>query len=344
MEKNNFGIKAFCSCIRNSHFVKMLLDMQELEFVSVHPQAGDVLVLKILNCDVGYGKLEIETGENYSYKNGDFVVGVLGNRYSGTNVYGELSGKPLQKGDKLYQLSIGGIFSESAYVENSHRGESATYSEVVGFVLNKDTKRILNIRDINNLNYKSDKITIEKNYFIFGTSAEVGKTTFVANLCKYLKSLNKKVACAKVCGTGRLKDKFNYKNAGADFVVDYVDIGYSSTYKLDSKKIDNMIEKLFNLCNEQGEYNLYEVGGDMLEGGADRILEFATKNKAYIFVIVNDAMGAMTAQRLLRDYKKVLFVAWKPNIKALKERIGSKVYNIYSYENFEQFGELLYDI
>ena len=339
MELHKYKIAAFTSCIRNISFFKTIYEDIKIKDKSNKAQSGDLVLLRITDCNSGYGIVEDYSAENVKLNKGDYIVTTLGNRFSGTNVYGELLKSKISKGDLLFQLSISGIYGNYAFVENFHNNGKATEAELIGFL--EYNQKVLNIKDINNVfNNIPKQNNKSKNIFVFGTSAEVGKTTFVCNLAK-TKPNNSKISCAKVCGTGRLKDKNNYLKSNCNFAIDYVDLGYPTTYKQSVETIKNIIKNIEIISSNNADYCIYEVGGDMLEGGADTILEFAKSINAYIFIVVNDAMGALYARQLLDNYKYYVFVAWKPNIKALSERLNEKVYNIYSTKDVKKLWELI---
>ncbi|MGZ8666241.1 MAG: hypothetical protein ACXWZM_03915 [Solirubrobacterales bacterium] len=64
---------------------------------------------------------------------------------------------------------------------------------------------------------------------IIGTSMSAGKTISGMAIVRRLKRMGLRVAAAKVTGVGRLSDILAFRDAGADFVADFVDAGLPST-------------------------------------------------------------------------------------------------------------------
>jgi hypothetical protein len=64
---------------------------------------------------------------------------------------------------------------------------------------------------------------------IIGTSMDSGKTVTAVALVRELVAMGKRVAGAKVTGVGRLRDILAMKGAGADPIIDFVDVGLPST-------------------------------------------------------------------------------------------------------------------
>ena len=64
---------------------------------------------------------------------------------------------------------------------------------------------------------------------IIGTSMDSGKTIAAVALVRELVAMGKRVAGAKVTGVGRLRDILAMEGAGADPIMDFVDVGLPST-------------------------------------------------------------------------------------------------------------------
>lgn len=142
----------------------------------------------------------------------------------------------------------------------------------------------------------------------------------------------KKIACIKVCGIGRLRDKLNYVDAGGSICLDFVDAGWPTTYCMDPSIYKKMISELYYYSKEFADILIFEVGGDLVEGNANEAIKFADSLNAKKVIVVNDAMGALAALKIL-DYNKNandIFVATlKQNPYALQERLNiSRVINV----------------
>lgn len=64
---------------------------------------------------------------------------------------------------------------------------------------------------------------------LIGTSMSSGKTTSGRLIIRALKYMGLDVAAAKLTGSARYRDILQFRDAGADFVVDFVDAGLPST-------------------------------------------------------------------------------------------------------------------
>lgn len=314
--------KTICSCIRNKK------DFKEINWTKLcdkneSPKPGDVLLAKVVNED-GYEYLEDWNGRNVKLYKGDFIVVVLGNRFSGTNTYGKIPEQPLGKWDLIDLLAQGGIVGKSIC---AGLYENAKKMCIVGFCTESDGS-IYNINNHMIQLEKLDKHSKEKTQlvFVFGTSAETGKTTLTSKLINGLKNQKKLVAATKLCGTGRLKDKLSYLDAGADISLDFVDMGIATTYGEDEKKIRKIFEEVYNYCNAAVDYLVVEIGGDALEANANVGVSIANEYDCLKMVCVNDAMGGLMYKSI---FKNAIFFSYKQNIVALKARLDvEKVYQI----------------
>lgn len=326
------NIKFFCSCIRNIDKLldecKENLESKNLSNINENPKSGDIIIVKVLDDTCGYSAVENTYGRLVTINKDDIFVAVLGNRKSGTSLYGEIPNIVLNSGDYLDLLSQGGIVGKCICVDNTHRNKKALPLKIEGFLLNKKSE-IANVSDFNTLNINKIERNNKsiKSIFVMGTSAEVGKTTMLCNLVKSAKSEKKdiKIACIKICGTGRLRDKLNYKDVGCNISFDFVDAGYVSTYGIDRDEYNEMLYRLYDCCKNFVDLIIFEVGGDLFEGNADLAIEFSNKLEAIRVLVVNDAMGAICGMNIL-DYNntkdRTYIASWKQNNIALQNRLG----------------------
>jgi len=64
---------------------------------------------------------------------------------------------------------------------------------------------------------------------IVGTSMSAGKTSSARIIVRLLKEAGLKVIGAKLTGAGRYRDILSVRDAGADWIFDFVDVGLPST-------------------------------------------------------------------------------------------------------------------
>ena len=255
--------KFICSCVRNFDKINIDVVWENLFEENHNPKPGDLMLVEVLDDTCGYDSVEDSYGRLVKLYDGDVFVAVLGNRMSGTNLVGSVPSHPLKRNDTIHLLAQGGIVGEILGVNNGHRGGKAMPLRVVGFLT--DGERILNTvyeaeKKITNRNPAVHNKTIQK-YFVMGTSAEVGKTTLVSRLIREIKETvpQKKIAVIKVCGTGRLKDKNQYKDAGSDFAYDFVDFGYPSTYAISPVEYMKLFDEMLFVVEQLADIIIVEL-------------------------------------------------------------------------------------
>lgn len=337
-------IKFFCSCIRNRDLLQKEIQESNLLPVNQRPTAGDLVVVQVLDDTCGYSSAEDTYGRSVRLFNEDIFVAILGNRNSGTNNVGRVPESPLRQGDIVSLLAQGGIVGEILCADNFQRKNKAQPLNILGFI--GTTKGgVKNISEFRNINLVPNDYKLPKENknmcFVFGSSAEAGKTTIVEKMIRTLKEKSPKtvIFASKAGGTGRLKDTLAYKDAGADISKDFVDLGYGTTYGLSKDEYIRILCSLYDHAVQKADFGLFEVGGDLLEEYAKIAMDFALKIKSKIILVVNDAMGALKGMELLnyQENKEYIFIStYKQNPYALERRINiPKVINTSSQNDIE---------
>lgn len=315
------NIKIISSCVRNIER-KIILD-SEVSVTNKIPEIGDLILCNVAKIG-NYSKLEDVNHDEVLLKENDLIICVIGNRFSGTNIYGKVPNHILQESEEIDLLSIGGVVG-NCIDENK---EKTTKLNFKGYLFFNNT--IINTKNFsigsNNFsvsdydNFSNQLITV------CGTSADVGKTTLAKNIINVLRKQNNTVAAIKIYGTGRLRDKNNFIKAGANISFDFTDFGYPSTYGISFEEYSQLV---INMINEvkNNDYVVIEIGGDLLEPNVKRYLNYLNIHNNKFFLVVNDAMGAETGIKIIKNNPAVF--TWKQNVFSLKKRINYK--NVYSF-------------
>ena len=98
-----------------------------------------------------------------------------------------------------------------------------------------------------------------------GTSMSAGKTTSGRIVTNIFKQAGYHVVGAKLTGAGRLKDILAFKDAGADTVLDFVDVGLPSSIcptEIYQQKLEQMLSRI---ANENADLAIIEIGASPLE-------------------------------------------------------------------------------
>ena len=130
---------------------------------------------------------------------------------------------------------------------------------------------------------------------VFGTSAEVGKTTTTVGMIRAFIAEDRKTAAVKVSGSGGLVEELNYRDAGAFPWLDFQDVGLPTTYT-SPDRFKGALYTVFNYTNiTKPDIIVAETGGDPIESNIPTMLadtQFMQYVKAFI-IVPSDVMGMM---------------------------------------------------
>lgn len=338
-------MKTHSSCVRRADFSERFASYEAVGH-NPEPAPGDICIVEMLD-DNGYPAVENCYGREVRVYAGDRMTGVLGNRFSGTNNFGRVPSRALSAGDELSLLSVSGLLGECERSDQSQLGGNARRTRILGFLLGPRGMP-LNIREVNPAPALELQRCVARPVFVFGTSAESGKTTLVTKLLQAMKRMEKprSAGAFKAAGTGRLRDSFSHLDAGASVVHDFVDFGYPSTYGISDDALRDFLSRMLRVtAAKELDAALFEVGGDVLEGGASTILRVAGELEARCVLVLNDAVGAIGSLRIARDLgvqeSNMALATMKQNPTAAAARIGSHVFAIGSSREMDDLARFV---
>ena len=209
----------------------------------ISPKPGDVALAKVEK--IGHHtRLELCNGRRARLFKGENILVCYGNRYAPDQFEAVVPERLCSS----HMAAAGGII---ARVLSRHgKMKKPTVLHPLG-ILGDHQGRRLNLSDFALTNIQTNRhrpLTI----VVMGTAMNSGKTTTAANLIKGLVNSGLKVGAAKVTGTGAGGDIWFMRDAGAHPVLDFVDAGYASTYKVSSKQTTEILEILMNHLTQTG--------------------------------------------------------------------------------------------
>jgi hypothetical protein len=193
---------------------------------------------------------EVMPVDRSAWRTGDYVVGEMIDATAPFAVEGpDGAAVPLQPGDRLIgalgrraaTLEIVGDWTE---VGDDLVLDTLTIAGVLGRVTSAavDAGPIARLRYLGHAAYDGEPQTMTGSVepvaprtldvptvLIIGTSMAAGKTVSAVAIVRELKALGLRVAGTKVSGVGRYRDTLAMRDAGADFIADFVDAGLPST-------------------------------------------------------------------------------------------------------------------
>lgn len=184
-------------------------------------RAGDYVVGEVNARPNPVTRIEMSTGRVIEVMEGSLVLGAFGERRATLEAVG--SWQDIKDDMQMEVIGGGGLMgrltSKSPYTQ---RMLSVLYK---GHVLVDGQPR-------NMMDYV---VAVEERPFtlpvilIVGTSMDAGKTTAARMIIRELKDMGLQVIGAKLTGSGRYRDILSMRDAGADVILDFVDVGLPTT-------------------------------------------------------------------------------------------------------------------
>ncbi len=248
------------------------------------PKAGDMLLARVESIGQ-HGGVELRNGRRSTLFVGDEVVVCYGNRYAPDQFEAEVP----ENLDPCHLVAAGGMAGKVLSSFSSMKTPTAI--RPIGLLADSGGK-VMNLSDwkLPPMDYVGTRpLTIA----VIGTTMNSGKTTSLANFIKGLVASGKRVGAAKITGTGAGKDLWLMADAGARPTYDFTDVGYVSTYKLSSEKVEEIFVTLTDHLAHAGvDIMLLEIADGIFQSetaslvaspifraGVDHIL-FASRDSA----------------------------------------------------------------
>jgi hypothetical protein len=200
------------------------------------PVSGDLGLFRIK--EIGYHQNLITKDDKKLrlYEN-DLFVGVFGNRYATDAFEGRVG-----KLNKISLLTAAGMVGT---VRSRHRSiKRSTKLAFVGLLVDKNDNR-LNLKEL--FFHKSLPKSFPKNLIlVVGSGMNSGKTTTASKLINGLSKEGIKVSACKLTGSVSNRDKNELFSASADFVTDFSDYGFPSTYLCKKEELLNLFKTMLS--------------------------------------------------------------------------------------------------
>lgn len=220
-------------------------------------RTGDYVVGQVNARPNPVTRIEVSTGRVIEVMEGSLVVGAFGDRRATLEAVG--SWKDIEDDMQMEVIGGGGLIgrltSKSPYTQ---RMLSVLYK---GHVLVDGQPR-------NMLDYV---VAVEEQPFdlpvvlIIGTSMDAGKTTAARMIIRELKDMGLRVIGAKLTGSGRYRDILSMRDAGADVILDFVDVGLPTTVCPVATYEKALRQLLARMMLQDADVAVVEAGASPLE-------------------------------------------------------------------------------
>jgi hypothetical protein len=261
------------------------------------PFAGD-LVLACVDSIGHHGDLQLVNGRRRHLFVGNEIVVAYGNRYA-SNQFEALVPETLGP----CHLVAGGGLASRAVSWHASISKGPTQITPIGLLVNAGGDRI-NLRD-----FALDPVDRPPEYqptpiAVVGTSMDAGKTQSAVCLVRGLIAGGLRVGYAKVTGTGAGGDFWWLKDAGADPVLDFTDVGLASTYRVGPEKIESALLTLVAHVASHGvDAVVLEIADGVLQRETAALLESPVFSRLVggVVLAAQDSMSAVAGAPWLRE-------------------------------------------
>lgn len=255
------------------------------------PRIGDLVAVRVMELGV-HRHAESRGGRRMRLHTGDELVGAFGNRYA-TDFY---EGYVLD-GRSVHLLTAGGLIGT---VVSAHdiRG-MPTRLEVVGRLCDR-SGRPLSTEDFARPigpPATSHPTTVA----VVGSAMNAGKTTAAAALVRGWKRAGLRAGAGKVTGSGSGKDRWEYVDAGATAVADFLDFGMPSTFGYPRERlVATMLGIRDHLAARGCDVVVLEIADGILMGETAHLLERLGGEVEAVLLATQDALSARSGVEILR--------------------------------------------
>lgn len=261
------------------------------------PLAGD-LVLARVDAVGHHTSLQLVNGRRRQLFSGNEVVVAYGNRYASNQFESEV---PESLGP-CHLVAGGGIASR---VRSWHMRISRGPTEITPIGLLADSRG----KRLNLLDFALEAVEPPRDYWppsiaVVGTSMDSGKTQTCVHLVRGLLAGGTRVGYAKLTGTGAGGDFWSLHDAGADPVLDFTDVGMSTTYLLSPEAVrSTMVSLMSHLAHHGVDAMILEIADGILQRETEALLCDAAFHQRVggIVLAAQDSMGAMAGVNWLRE-------------------------------------------
>ncbi len=285
----------FTSMLRISDLDQKPFSVKKLD--KIKWKTGDYVVGEITDTGSDILKVELINGRMRSIMKGDLVVGALGERYATLEATG--TWKEVDEDGKMHLLTGAGLFgkctSKSVYLPNLIEIQYTGHTFMDGKICIMDDY-------VHNFNFSKFNTPV---VLLVGTSMSAGKTTSAKIVVNHLKRAGLKVVAGKLTGASRYSDILSFKDVGADFIFDFVNIGLPSTIYPREKYRKKLIQLLSEINSVNADVAVIELGASPLEPyNGDIAFEELKNNVKCIILCASDpyaVFGVMKSFNLKPD-------------------------------------------
>jgi hypothetical protein len=302
-------------------------------------EAGDYVVGTAKVQRGGLSGVELTSGRLIQAVDGDLVLGALGVRHATLEVVG--SWESVSADGHMHLLSGGGLLGRATSVSGILG--SPMQIDYVGHATRDGAK--VRMRDFAKVPEKAHPYVVPT-ILVVGTSMSAGKTTSAKIIIRQLKRAGHRVVGTKLSGAGRYRDILAMKDAGADAVFDFVDVGLPSSI-LDSGEFRERLRELLGLITEaKPDVVVAELGASPLEPyNGDTALEEIQSKVVMKVLCASDpysVLGVMHSYHMAHpDLVAGVATSTTAGVEVIEKLSGARAINMLDPACLPELGKLL---
>ena len=300
---------------------------------------GDYIVGQVDPRPGGLSSIELGNGRMVEVVEGDLVIGALGKRWATLEAVGDW--QAIDDDGYMQALTSAGLFgkvtSQSAFLPPLL---SLRYT---GHVLLEGKKTTM-----------QDYVPVlpERPFtlpmvLIVGTSMSAGKTSAAKIIVRLLKQAGLDVIGAKLTGAGRYRDVLSVKDAGADWIFDFVDVGLPSTVCPEEEYRPALRQLLSRMTTLDADVVVAEAGASPLEpyNGATAIAEVEQNVKCMVLCASDPygVMGVAAAFKKQPDFVAGAAANTEAGIQLVKKLSGMQALDLLDKQSVPKLRTILKD-
>lgn len=252
---------------------------------------GDYVAVEVLSSSSGQ-RIELTSGRHIEVAEGDLVVGAFGRREATQEATGDW--REIGDDGRVSFLTGAGLLGRCT--SRSMVLDPLTEARYVGHVVRGGEKLRMEEYVGPAPEATFDDVPV---ILVIGTSMSAGKTTAARIVIRMLKREDVRVVGAKISGAGRYRDILSMHDAGADAVVDFVDVGLPSTVCPEPVYRSALEGLLSRIADEEPDVAVIEVGASPLEPyNGEAAIERIRDQVRYTILCASDpysVVGVMSA-------------------------------------------------
>ena len=298
---------------------------------------GDYVVGEVNSRPSPALRVEMRSGRTIEVMEGHQVVGAFAQRYATLEAVGDW--RDIGDDFQMDNLGGGGVFGKltslspflPALISMTYRGHVLVHGEKVSM---KDYVPNLPVRP-----YTLPTV------MVIGTSMSAGKTTVARIIIRQLKDMGLKVVAAKLTGSGRYRDILSMRDAGADYIFDFVDVGLPTTV-CDAAQFREALNNLLSLISVVNvDVAVIEVGASPMEPyNGDVAIAAIESSICWSVLCATDpysAVGLISAYGRSPDLIAGVTTNTEAGVELAQKLCGIKALNLLSRESLWELREML---